>query len=289
MAAKNTSFRSDAGRASTGGLVLVTGLVMSVFFLLGALMLITNAVSINWPWSNGLNVPDLPDIAENEVQVTQPEVAEVIEIEAISLDCRARVHARVPVMGTKEHKALGQVYRTDSVEMTAFGDVDTCVSSNEVIIREGTDDESTIVVIPASAISFERPRVDAPATQRSVTFDKGFVGKLTDAAPWVDDSEGLTAAGYTFAQGIIGSSECMREAYDITREMIIAAYSEQMVDKGGDADQVQVIIDGEPNYYRHSEEIDTLNEFDFEVRQSDITCRVEPVNDPFLGSSSDPS
>ena len=60
MAAKNTSFRSDAGRASTGGLVLVTGLVMSVFFLLGALMLITNAVSINWPWSNGLNVPDLP-------------------------------------------------------------------------------------------------------------------------------------------------------------------------------------------------------------------------------------
>ena len=84
-------------------------------------------------------------------------------MEPISLDCRARIHAEVPVEGRREHELLGQVYRTDTVSMLAVGDVDTCVegTSAEVVHhRDGT----TEVIIPGESILFVRPRVDAVAT-----------------------------------------------------------------------------------------------------------------------------
>jgi len=165
--------------------------------------------------------------------------------------------------------------------MTAVGDVDTCVEAGDVEITQGFGEQTHTVVIPASAIRFERPRVDAPATQKSVKFDKGFAGKVTDAFPWVSDSEGLTPAAYTFSQGVIGSSQCMREAYEITTDLITEAYRQQMIDQGGDPDLVEVTIEGEPDFYQNGDDLRTLNDFDFTTNEGGITCE---VTDPAAGA-----
>lgn len=252
-----------------GGLVnnkLGTGFTI----FLGACVVIAlaslGAISLNWPWSN-------LDVATNEVSVMPDAPATVYKIEPIALDCRARVHAEIPVSAKKDHRLLGQTYRTDKVDMTAYGDVDTCVDASQVEVLELADG-GFIVRVPASAIEFVRPRVDAIATQRSVSFSKGFVGKLTDAFPWVSDNEGLTPAAYSFSQVVIGGSDCMRAAYDVTRELLIDAYTTQIVEQGGDADQVEVEIIGEPDFDQN--EGAALGDFDFEVVNGEISCELAP-------------
>ncbi len=258
----------DDGKADLGIIFLVAGLVVLALVGFGAL-------NVNWPW-------DSVELADDEKKVIVVQQPEIYAIEAINLDCRARVRAQVPVVGIKEHRALGQVYRTDKVNMSAVGDVDTCVESSGVEITQGFGTQTHTVVIPASAIRFERPRVDAPATQDSVEFDKGAVGKVTDAFPWVADSEGLTPAAYTFAQGVIGSSQCMREAYDVTSELIVEAYRQQMIDQGGDPDLVDVTIEGEPDFYQNRDELTTLDDFEFTTNEAAIDCE---VTDPTAGGA----
>lgn len=264
--------RSDSGKSDLPVILVVAGLVIVALLGLGA-------VNVNWPWQG--------DALVDETRVVlQKTEAKIFAIEPINLDCRARIRAQVPVVGIKEHRALGQVYRTDEVTMEAVGDVDTCVEASGVVIRQGAADEVTTVIIPASAIRFERPRVDAPATQSSVTFDKGFVGKVTDAFPWVEDTEGLTPAAYTFAQGVIGSSDCMREAYEVTTGLITEAYKQQMANQGGDPDLVDVIIEGEPDFYQNVDDLRTLDQFEFEAAQAGLECELtdpaagEPLNAP---------
>ncbi len=255
--------------AGIGTLLGLTALVVALLHAYGAL-------SINWPW-------DSATIASAETTIRYDEPARVVEIEPIALDCRARIHAEVPVQGRKEHKLLGQVYRTDTVELRAIGDIDTCVSADDVSIVESA--AGTIkVVIPGEAITFERPRVDAAATQDSVRFDKGFIGKLTDALPWVSDSEGLTAAGYSFAQQVIGGSACMQQAYAVTEDIIVDAYRDQMAARGDSPLAIDVEIVGTPDFAQN-EPATPDEDFDFSVGGGS-ECEVAP---DALGGLSQPS
>ena len=228
----------------------------------------TGVIGIDWPWEK----VDLPDPLTEETRIAQPEEATIIEIAPIALDCRARIHATVPVKGTRDHKIVGQTYRTDTVTMTAIGDIDTCVSADATeVIR--VDDTSFRVLVPAEAISFERPRVDTVATRDSVSFDKGFVGKFTDVLPWVSDDSGLTPAAYAFAQQVVGSSECMERAWTITEVVIATAYRNELASQGGDANDVEVDIVGIPDFGDPpSTEQDG---FTFEVSGSGVNCRVD--------------
>lgn len=233
------------------------------------LVLLSNAglFGIEWPWEK----VDLPDVLTEETAVAQPEEAVIYEIEPITLDCRARIRASVPVEGRREHKLVGQVYRTDTVTMNAVGDIDTCVDSSKTAVVR-VDGESFQVVVPASAITFERPRVDAVASRESVQFDKGLVGKLTDVFPWVSENSGLTPAAYAFAQEVVGSSECMERAWDVTALVIGQAYRNQLAEQGGDPENIDVHISGSPRFG----DVPTgqIDEFDFEVGAT-VDCRLD--------------
>ena len=243
--------------------VAVIGLV--VFIQLGV-------ADITWPWEN-------PAVASQTTVIQQTEEAEIVEIEPIALDCRARIHTVVPVEGKREHDVLGQTYRTDTVRMTAIGDIDTCVDASavEIVVRE---DGSARVLVPADAIEFVRPRVDAVATLDSVVYDQGLVGKLTGALPWVSDNSSLTPAAFAYAQTVIGSSECMREAYDTTTQAMIEAYERQMESAGLDPEALEVEIVGEPDFGDLPDAGD-LGDFEFETSADGASCSV--ADDAFEG------
>ena len=169
-----------------------SSVVVAAFVLVG-LLVYSGALSINWPWNN----IDL-DVASSKTVIAPDAPAQIYRIEPLALDCRARISAVVPIEGKKEHELAGRVYRTDTVEMEAYGDVDTCVNAELVEIAQ-LDDGRTRVTIPAEAIEFVRPRVDTVATRDSVRFDKGLIGKITDAFPWVSDNESLTPSAYALS------------------------------------------------------------------------------------------
>lgn len=191
--------------------------------------------------------PSLPDFTSVEVDLTLPSEARIVKVEPIRLDCRARVFTEVPVEGRREHEAFGRVYRTDRITMRAYGDVDTCVDGTGTTVDHRPDGTTTITV-DARSIVFVRPRVDAVRTAGTVEIDKGKLGKLVDAMPWVDDNLGLTPAAYAFAQNAIGSSSCMEAAYELTRDLLVDGYRNQAVEQGVDPDRLTVTIDGEPTF-----------------------------------------
>lgn len=241
------------------------GVGLLIVGAIGALVIAgAGIVSFDWPWQ-------IDEIAAVETSVVVQEPPTIFRIEPIELDCRARVHAEVPLKGLREHRVLGQVYRTDSVTMTAVGDVDTCVEANGVEIIERSDGGFSVIV-PGDSIRFVRPRVDAVETAASVSFDKGFVGKLTDVFPWVSDDNRLTTSAYAYAQGVIGGSDCMQAAYEHTSSMIVDAYRTQMEAQGGQGADVDVRIEGEPDFGQNSPpELDGMN---FDVSAQGATCEV---------------
>ncbi|MBP7930432.1 MAG: hypothetical protein KAZ88_07225 [Acidimicrobiia bacterium] len=211
---------------------------------LGILALIAVAVkgdilSFHSPFGN------LSDVVEETTSVEQAQTATVTQIEPIALDCRARIHAVIPITAKREHSVMGQVYRTDTVTLDAIGDIDTCVEAGSTTITTMPDGRVQVVV-PAQAIHFERPRVDAVATAGSFDFDKGAVGKATDVLPWVDDNSSLAPVAYAYAQSIIGSSECLYIAFDRTVEALKLAYVNQLAAQGVAAEQVNVTVLGRP-------------------------------------------
>ena len=221
-------------------------------------------------FANPFSFPTMSDFTEIDVAVSLPEEARIVAIEPISLDCRARVHARVPVEGTREHMAFGQVYRTDRVTLDAVGDVDTCVDSSGTTITHNADG-TTDVVIDGESILFVRPRVDAVATGDSLTVSRGFVGKLMDAFPWVDDNLGLTPLAYAHAQNVIGGSECMQTAYQVTEGMLLDAYRDQFIEQGVDPERLDVRIEGEP-IFSDPEELNMGDDVEMSVGAGPITC-----------------
>ena len=221
-------------------------------------------LKFDWPWN-------VDEIAAVETTVIVEEPPTIYRIEPIALDCRARVHAEVPLKARREHELVGQVYRTDTVTMTAIGDVDTCVESAGVEVIERADGGFSVIV-PGESIKFVRPRVDAVATAESVNYDKGLLGKLTDVFPGVSDNNTLTTSAYAYVQGVIGGSDCMQAAYEHTSTMIIDAYRSQMAEQGGDEAAVDVRIEGEPDFGQN--EMPELGSVDFTVTAAGAQCEV---------------
>lgn len=219
---------------------LIPGMVIAGF----AAVLLTMAMAVGIISISG---PSLPALGQVDVDVRLPTEARIVSVEPISLDCRARIHAEVPVEGIREHESLGVVYRTDRVTMTAIGDVDTCVDGAAAKVNHNSDGTAE-VIIPGESIRFVRPRVDTVKTADSVRVDRDVVGKLVDAFPWVDDNLGLTPLAYAYAQNVIGSSQCMEAAYQVTEEILIDAYRQQVIDQGVDENDVSVRVDGQPNF-----------------------------------------
>ena len=121
---------------------------------IGALVIAgAGIVSFDWPW-------EIDEIAAVETSIVVEEPPKIFRIEPIALDCRARVHAEVPLEGSRDHEILGQVYRTDTVRITALGDVDTCVDADGGEVTERADGGFSVTV-PGESIRFVRPRVDA--------------------------------------------------------------------------------------------------------------------------------
>lgn len=241
----------------------LTGAVLGIVAFAGFAVW-SNLIDVRFPWQV------LPEFADVHVDLTLPEEAKIVEVEPIALDCRARIHAEVPVEGRREHSMFGKVYRTDTVTMQATGDVDTCVegTSADVIYKR---DGSTEVIIPGESILFVRPRVDAVATASSVHETKGAVGKFTDAFPWVDTDSGLTPLAYAYAQNVIGSSQCMEAAYTVTEQVLIDAYRQQFIDQGADPDTLIVRIEGEP-LFPNPPDLDMGENVTMSVGGDQISC-----------------
>jgi hypothetical protein len=246
---------------------LVVGLALTAA---AAAVVVSGVVSFRWPWER------LGDFNRVEVAFDLPETARIASVEPITLDCRARVHAVVPVEGVREHRFLGRVYRTDRVRMAAIGDVDTCVEGASLRVAHH-DDGTTELVLPADTIRFVRPRVDALATADSVTVEKGTVGKLTDAFPWVDESSPLVPQSYAYAQQVIGGSACMQAAYAATSQLLVDGYRGQFAGQGIDPDRLRVRIEGRPDFGQNETGVAAPSEIEFLVQEGEVTCR--PADD----------
>jgi hypothetical protein len=133
---------------------LAAGVAVTVLAVVG---LRIGLIDLRFPWER------LPRFTEIELDFALPDSARIASVEPITLDCRARVHAAVPVEGVRRHRVLNQVYRTDRVRLEARGDVDTCVEGASVGVAH-RDDGTTEIVVPGESILFVRPRVDALAT-----------------------------------------------------------------------------------------------------------------------------
>lgn len=238
-------------------LLTIAGVFVLAFLMVMALFAFGWA-DINWPWED-------IDVVEEQREVAidvEEGPAELIKISPIALDCRARILAEVPVIGTKKTEVAGVTVSTDTIKVLAVGDVDTCVASDGVEIHERADG-SFGVVINAEAITFSRPRVDAVATMNSVTTDRGFVGQVVEAMPWTDENDELTPAAFAFAQSVIGGSACMQAAYEETTALLIEGYEQQLVEQGQSASKVDVIISGVPDFSQNELPESTLGEFEF--------------------------
>lgn len=254
----------------------VSGLLVSIALLVALVVLCLvsllglGVIDINWPWEN-------IDVASVDRTVTYDDVEpepKIVRIEPIGLECHSRVFAEVPVRATREHQLVGQTYRTDSVEMVASGDVDTCVEADQVRVEKRLDG-SFDVIIPAEAITFSRPRVDAVATMDSVVYDKGLIGKITDIFPWVSDNSSLTPAAYAFAQTVIGGSECMKQAYRVTELALRQAYANQLIEQGAADTEVDVLIDGTPDFAQNDLADDPkFDDFEFAIGGSAVQCQM---------------
>jgi len=243
----------------------VAGIFMLSFILVIGLLSF-GWLDINWPWE---------DLIEEET-VLEVDVeagpARVIQVTPIALECRARIEAEVPVVGTQKISLAGATISTDTIRMRAIGDVDTCVDSDGVEIVERADG-SFGVIIEADAIQFVRPRVDAVATMGSVTTDRGIVNQVVEALPWTNEDDELTPAAFAFAQTVIGGSTCMKAAFEETRRALTDAYQEQMQQQGANPDDVDVIISGIPDFGQNAPDEKLLGDFEF-VEETGISCVV---------------
>lgn len=225
-------------------MMFVRNVVVAAVVIVGVVGALVLAVGVGQLGIVGFNNP-LAEFSEVDVEVSVPAEARIVAVEAIHLDCRARVHAEVPVEAKREHRLFGKVYRTDRVTLDAVGDVDTCVDGGATRVERGTDGRVR-VVIPGESIRFVRPRIDTAASVEGLGVDQGFVGEVGDVVPGVSDDLGLTPLVYAYAQNVIGSSQCMRTAYAVTRELLVDAYRQQLIDQGVSAARLSVVIEGDP-------------------------------------------
>lgn len=256
---------------------MVNALKAAVVGALGAVVMIAALV---WIGVLSFSLPDawlfgalVDKIATEDRTIELKEPATVVRLEPVALDCRARIHARVPVEGRREHALAGVVYRTDTVEVDAAGDVDTCVDAGAVEITPGEDGSFTVDV-PGEAITFVRPRVDMVDSAERFTYDKGFVGELTDALPGVDDGDTMIPAAFAYAQQVIGGNACMTEAFEVTSQVLQQAYSDQLAAQGVPPSMVTVEV-GEPDFDQHRP-LEESGDITFEIRGGEVQCTLAP-------------
>ncbi len=243
--------------------VTVAGVFLLSLVLVLALVSL-GLIDIAWPWENVVREETVIEIDTEEVGP-----ARIIDITPIALDCRARIQAEVPVVGTQRTSVAGATVSTDTIRMRAIGDVDTCVAADGVEINERTD--GTIgVIIDADAIEFVRPRVDAVATMDSVTTDRGIVNQVIEALPFTNEDDELTPAAFAFAQTVIGGSDCMQAAFDQTTEALEEAYRQQMVDQGANPADIDVIVSGTPDFDQNGDAT-ALGDFEF-IEEPGAAC-----------------
>lgn len=248
------------------------GLAGGVLAVLVFAMVQSGVLSLGWPDAWSIETLARNSLTE-EHALQSKEPATVVSIQAVSLDCRARIQARIPVEGRREHRFAGQVYRTDTVEVDALGDVDTCVDADAVTISPNADG-SFVVDIPGDAIRFERPRIDMLSSAERVQYDKGFVGEVTDLVPGVDDTDSLVPAAFAYAQQVVGGSTCMQSAFQITAQVLRQAYIDQLAAQGVGPHMIEVII-GEPDFDQNAP-LDQTDGLSFDVRDGGVRCVVAP-------------
>lgn len=252
--------RVAVAAATIAGVFLLSFVLLLAFVSFGWL-------DIVWPWENVVQ-------EETTIEIDTEDVgpAQITEITPIALDCRARIEAEVPVVGTQRTSVAGATVSTDTIRLRAIGDVDTCVAADGVEINERTD--GTIgVIIDAEAIEFVRPRVDAVATMDSVTTDRGVIGQLVEILPFTNEDDELTPAAFAFAQTVIGGSDCMAAAFDQTSMALVDAYRQQAIDQGANPDDIDVIIAGVPDFGQNDDELVELGEFEF-IEDAGTSCVV---------------
>lgn len=247
---------------------------------LGALVVLVllqvGVVSFSWP-DLGIGRSVLPrHVVTDDAAFEDKQPATVTRIEAVALDCRARIFTSVGVEGRREHRVAGLVYRTDTVTLRASGDVDTCVDADAVTVTTA-EDGSVLVDVPGEAIRFVRPRVDAVESIDGVEVDKGFIGELTDLAPGVSDGDDLTMGALAFAQQVIGGGSCMGEAFVVTEQVLRQAYRDQAMAQGADPSSVEVVI-GQPDLDQHPDASTLLGDEDttFDIRDDGVRCTLSP-------------
>ena len=224
----------------------------------------TGLLDFVWPWENIVQEETVIEIDTEDVGP-----ARILNITPIALDCRARIEAEVPVVGTQRTSVAGATVSTDTIRMRAVGDVDTCVAGDGVEINERTD--GTIgVIIDASAIEFVRPRVDAVATMDSVMTDRGIVNQVIEALPFTSEDDELTPAAFAFAQTVIGGSDCMQAAFEQTTIALEEAYRQQMVDQGANPADIDVIVSGQPDFGQNND-LAELGDFEF-IEDAGTAC-----------------
>lgn len=197
---------------------------------------------------------------------TTQELAEPVEVkiklEPLGLECRAYLYGETYISFKKEHQLGSRTYRTDTLEIMAYLDVDLCLPESAVIVEEGIS--KTIIIYDASELIWRRPRVDASRTQ--TYFSKGAVGKLTDVAPWVEENSSLYDDALAFTQ-----ERVLQACADPAEEAIKGAIKASYLDKYGE--DVDVVMAREFNLPSGNvEELDTLSGIDIELRE--VTCEV---------------
>lgn len=224
---------------------------------------------------------------EDQITVDIPNEPEIIRIDPIALDCRARTDVAVSARGIMDHYATIDlplvapkrvVYRTDSLEYQGVGDVETCVPPEASTIFQTT--KETKVTIDASQVVFNRPRLTF-AKDFEINYDQGLLGKITNAAPWVSDDSPLYDLTLHQAQKQVASESCMRKAWSATQAAVRNAYYGIVAEQYGiDASSITVHFVGEPNFWQAGKAPDEatsqLRGFDVETRfTNSLSCIIK--------------
>lgn len=218
--------------------------VMVAAVVVGTLMFIRSFGFFGWAFDS-----------ERQDQARTTDVAEV-RVRPLDLPCKSRIDARVPVQGEAKytvHSFIGSLtVNTDTVRLTAIGDVDTCFPAAGAVVEKAAED--WLVRIDASQTVFNRPRVKPAATARSVNYKPGFGRLVADFVPIIDyfmvkeNSSQLTLEAQAFAQSVIGGSRCMRAAWPATKQAIVQTYQDEARRQGIKPQRVQVTFSGQPRF-----------------------------------------
>ncbi len=224
---------------------------------------------------------------ERRDQARTTGVAEV-RVRPLDLSCKARIDAVVPLKGEAKSTAhaplidVNLTYNTDTITMTAIGDVDTCFPATGATVKH--TDTSWLVKIDASQTVLNRPRVKPAATAQSVSYHPGAGRKLVKLLPIVnfflvnENGSRLTLEAEAFAQSIIGGSSCMKAAWPATKRAIVQTYQDDAKRKGIPASHVHVSFTGQPafqqNDMRHVPKAFQATKFTVDNRHT--VCRLVP-------------